>query len=265
MSLLAEYLGITDEELDELGIELHGNTGSSGEMVYEYYFEVPDYLSEEVLEKMCWKAGETIYVPLNIVSDYQDDTDIDNEEMRWIRSNPHSSRFDELIFDLDSLHVKLSNEEVYLSKLESKMFYSYAVTLFEAFLSETAKYVVANNEKSLAKAAIYFSQSENAEHFKLDQILNLDITKYVIGKISGLTFHNPKIAQKFLSAILHAEIDLSRINEVIKNSHDIVHRNGKRIDGTEIMLSRDDIKNAFSLIEKAAKDIQDKWITFESL
>lgn len=264
MSLLADYLGITEEELDDLDIELHEDTGSSGEMVYGYYFEVSDTLSEELLEEMGWTPGQTIYVPLNVVNDDRDDVEIDEEEMHWIRQSPQAVRFQELIFDLDSLQVKLSKEDGYLSKIESRMLYSYAVTLFEAFLSETAKHVIANNEKSLAKAAQYFSNVETAQQFTLEQLLRLDITKHIIGKVSGLTFHNIKIAQKFLSAILLSEIDLSSLNGVVKNRHDIVHRNGKKIDGTEIKLTGKDIKDAFVLIENAAQDVQKKVLSLDA-
>lgn len=51
---------ITDEQYDELDIELHEDTGSSGEMVYSYWFNVPETASAEILQKTGWKVGQFI-------------------------------------------------------------------------------------------------------------------------------------------------------------------------------------------------------------
>ena len=60
MNELAEYLGLTDEQYEELDIELHADTGSSGEMVYSYWFYVPENTPLEVLEVTGWKRGQLI-------------------------------------------------------------------------------------------------------------------------------------------------------------------------------------------------------------
>ncbi len=59
-SALAQHLGITDDEWDEIGADLHANTGHSGEMPYDYWFTVPEGTSEELLEKTGWKVGQVI-------------------------------------------------------------------------------------------------------------------------------------------------------------------------------------------------------------
>ncbi|WP_305374339.1 hypothetical protein [Photobacterium leiognathi] len=59
-SSLSRYLGITDEEWDEMGAELNANTGSSDEMTYYYWFTVPDGTSDDILEKTGWKVGQTV-------------------------------------------------------------------------------------------------------------------------------------------------------------------------------------------------------------
>ena len=67
MSELATYLGITDDQLDELNLEMHEDTGSSGEMVYSYYFYVPENTSQEILEITGWEPGQLVNgVPLNV-------------------------------------------------------------------------------------------------------------------------------------------------------------------------------------------------------
>ncbi|MCG9575360.1 hypothetical protein L1D14_03830 [Vibrio tubiashii] len=59
-SPLAQHLTISDDELSSMSIELIANTGSSGDAVYSYWFEVPDDTPKELLEKNDWKVGQTI-------------------------------------------------------------------------------------------------------------------------------------------------------------------------------------------------------------
>ena len=59
-SSLSQYLGITDEEWDEMGAELNANTGSSDEMTYYYWFTVPDGTPDDILEKTGWEVDQTI-------------------------------------------------------------------------------------------------------------------------------------------------------------------------------------------------------------
>ncbi len=68
MSELATYLGITDDQLEELDLELLEDTGSSGEMVYSYYFYAPENMSSEIKELTGWKPGQHIVsIPTSVV------------------------------------------------------------------------------------------------------------------------------------------------------------------------------------------------------
>lgn len=68
MSQVVEELGIPDEFAEEFlswDVEYHDDTGSSGDMVYGYYFYVPEEASEEILEEMHWKPGDTVRLSVN--------------------------------------------------------------------------------------------------------------------------------------------------------------------------------------------------------
>jgi len=70
MNELATYLGITDDQYEQLDIELEEDTGSSGEMVYSYHFYVPENTPEDVLLLTGWKLGQLINgIPKNVVED----------------------------------------------------------------------------------------------------------------------------------------------------------------------------------------------------
>ncbi|MBO2656123.1 hypothetical protein I6M49_22025 [Shewanella algae] len=51
-----------------MDIELQADTGNSGEMIYSYYFEVPEGTSQAILDKKGWNEGEIINgIPIWVV------------------------------------------------------------------------------------------------------------------------------------------------------------------------------------------------------
>ncbi|EKQ7193167.1 hypothetical protein OGU21_15235 [Klebsiella oxytoca] len=74
-SKLAEYLDLTDEELLEMGLDedqIHPDTGSSGEMIYSYYFNVPEETPDEILKNKGWSVGDRIEIDLNFFDEPDD-------------------------------------------------------------------------------------------------------------------------------------------------------------------------------------------------
>ncbi|MFA0715875.1 hypothetical protein AB4622_07640 [Vibrio splendidus] len=66
--LLSRHLGISDDDWEEMGVELNANTGNSGEMIYGYWFIVPEGTSEEILQKTGWEIGQMIdHIPVELV------------------------------------------------------------------------------------------------------------------------------------------------------------------------------------------------------
>lgn len=66
-SLLAEYFDLSIDEAAEMDLEgkIHENTGSTGEMVYSYYFAVPESTPQSVLDSQGWTVGDHVELPLN--------------------------------------------------------------------------------------------------------------------------------------------------------------------------------------------------------
>lgn len=59
-SPVAKYLGLSNDQLEELEIEFIPDTGSSGSMVYSYWFNVPENVSQEILDVTGWKPNQLI-------------------------------------------------------------------------------------------------------------------------------------------------------------------------------------------------------------
>jgi len=77
-SQLAEYLDLTDEELEEIGLDeddIFPDTGNSGDMIYSYYFNVPEQTPQHILEKKGWVIGERVEIDRNFFDD--DDSEED--------------------------------------------------------------------------------------------------------------------------------------------------------------------------------------------
>ncbi|WP_171882580.1 hypothetical protein [Klebsiella quasipneumoniae] len=67
-SKLADYLDLTNEELLDMGLDedqIYPDTGSSGEMIYSYYFNVQEETPIEILKKKGWAVGDRIEIDLN--------------------------------------------------------------------------------------------------------------------------------------------------------------------------------------------------------
>ncbi len=60
MDSVAAYLEVPahlEDSFLSLSLEYHENTGSTGDMTYSYYFEVPEDTSDELLSAMNWGLG----------------------------------------------------------------------------------------------------------------------------------------------------------------------------------------------------------------
>lgn len=80
-SRLASYLKLTDEQLEEMGLDedqIFADTGSSGEMIYSYYFNVPEETPNKILKKKKWAIGDRVEIDLNYFDEphHPDEPDI---------------------------------------------------------------------------------------------------------------------------------------------------------------------------------------------
>ncbi|KAA0020733.1 hypothetical protein F0A16_02795 [Salinicola corii] len=60
--------GLTAQDVDEVDIEelLQEDTGSSGEMVYSLYFNVPENTPAHILAKTGWEIGDRVEVSQHV-------------------------------------------------------------------------------------------------------------------------------------------------------------------------------------------------------
>lgn len=189
---------------------------------------------------------------------------IDDAEEQWIANNPQSARFRDFEDGINWLRYKYDLVKFFTIQQDFRIVYSYAVTLLEAFFSETAKYVVSNDKKAFINSAKYLDETDKRK-YKLEQVAANSIKKLVLTRVSELTFHNTKTIKEFFSKVLETEIDLPELGDVINTRHDIVHRNGKTRGNEDIVLTIADIKNALTIIEGAASYVHERVLKLDGI
>lgn len=86
------------------------------------------------------------------------------------------------------------------------------------------------------------------------------LDREIVKKLSGILWHNlDKVKEIFKHS---ANIELPEIDNYLRRAiltrHDIVHRNGKKIDGEETLITHSDVKKLISEVELFAYSINNQ-------
>jgi hypothetical protein len=181
-------------------------------------------------------------------------------EFRWYKQHSYSEMhecFNNNIDDLKDLlrnNISLQYEDTYY-----KMVFAHAVTLLESFLSDTVKSLVVSNKECLANAIINIEELKKKK-FSLTEFTNQKdgVIGLVLKELSEILYHNiPKVI-KILEAILGCSItvDQKKVCYITSVRHDVVHRNGKTVEGRIIDLDIDTVVQSIENIEQFVLALQ---------
>ncbi len=156
------------------------------------------------------------------------------------------------------------------SGLLSKLLFANAITLLETYLSDTLIFAVVNFPpimRRLVEADSEFGRSkiDTKDIFRKHEGLKSDVVAY----LESLMHHNlNRVKHLYLSSLsveLPSEIDF--IYRAINDRHDIVHRNGRRRDGSIVSPDLDSVKELLPRILQMVRviDLQVKDIYPEYL
>ncbi|PKH06692.1 HEPN domain-containing protein [Moritella sp. Urea-trap-13] len=219
-------------------------------------------ISDNSLE---WKEVEADY--WYMIEQNQEDAEWE-AETEWLLKSGTSHLHKHFIKQLDALmemaelNLTEQNKMPFLlnSHLVINMTYAYSVTLLEAFLGDTIKALINENSKVLKNAISNVEQLKKAKYSLNDFFSeSVSVASLATRKISEeILFHNiPKVMTVYEQAIgKKLNIDFSSVNQITNIRHDIVHRNGYKIDGSSIFISPDDLKKAIESIKVFANDLQ---------
>lgn len=151
-----------------------------------------------------------------------------------------------------------------LSKLEpshheqrqilNRLLYANVVTLMETFLSDAFVNIVLDNQeytRRLVETTPKFIEGKFSKSniFTLMENLEKDVTEYLLNEV---TYHNIWIVEKMYKSVLNIRFphDLLSLQKIIMRRHDIVHRNGKTIEGKTIVVSSEDVSSAIETVRE---------------
>ena len=161
--------------------------------------------------------------------------------------------FDTAIADTRSL-MGLSANNPTLARL----LYANVITAMETYLSDTLKKHVLNRPAITRR----FVQSNDAFKVKIlvsDIFKRLDnLNEEIVKSIDMMSFHNLDKTTGIYESVLdtHFPSDLlPELKQAVENRHDIVHRNGKTVQGNSIDVSMDDVENLICLVDKTIRHL----------
>jgi hypothetical protein len=154
--------------------------------------------------------------------------------------------------------------------LLSKLLFANAITLLEAYLSDTLIFAVVNFPpimRRLVEADPEFGRRslEAKDIFRKHERLKSDVVDY----LENLMYHNLKRVKCLYLSSLSVEFpsDMDFIYRAINDRHDIVHRNGRRKDGSSVKPDLNSVKELLLKTKDLARviDLQVKNIYPEYL
>lgn len=185
-------------------------------------------------------------------------------EANWSRENKYKKIYADFLSQLTLVAadgLTAGNSTIHL-----KMRFSYAVTLMESCLQEMLKSVTMQYEVFRRNAIINI---EEIKSMKISAPVLLDkdpvdiLDAAILGHLSRLLYHNMDKVKKVYPQILGEDFPIisESLNKVIPDlmnlRHDIVHRNGKNIDGEEIIISTEMVESGIRDIRNFVEGVYD--------
>jgi hypothetical protein len=246
-------------------IYIWGGPYDAGEELSIFYEYVQDNVIEELAHELSMDCPE--WTEAEKPSDYE------NEYLELILSdNDFFKSFSESIEHIKAIleiDLNIATTKGHLLGL----LYISVITAIETYLSDAFINTVINNEDNMRKF-VKRNPEFTKKTFKLSEIyekfenINNDVKSYLL----TLLWHNLKKIKPMYKTTLDIGFpeDLDEIFTAINTRHDLVHRNGKNVEGEKIVISQQEVEeliiNASQFIEfinnQIDKSIGDEAIDF---
>jgi len=148
--------------------------------------------------------------------------------------------------------LKLEPSHHQQRQILNRLLYANVVTLMETFLSDAFVNIVLENQeytRKLVEITPKFIEGKFSKSniFVLMENLKKEVADYLLNEV---TYHNIWIVEKMYKGVLNIRFpnDLVPLQKIIMCRHDIVHRNGKTIEGKAIVISSEEVQSAIETI-----------------
>lgn len=189
----------------------------------------------------------------------------DDYETYLIERSGHRAAFEHSILAI----LSLLGEQVSAPDKEHlhRLLYVNVITVVECYLSDFFISRIQEDGKLRRKLI------ETTSTFKEQKIAVSDvfgvmdaIEKKVNSYLAGLVWHRLDHVNVLYKGVLGVSLpsDMNALRNAIAVRHELVHRNGKKQDGTEHEISETDIRSAIKLAEELVDHIEDGWLAVSS-
>lgn len=185
----------------------------------------------------------------------------DNDIDEYFIENLNTEFYDNFKIALRSIELLSHQSPVLKEELQqslNRMLYGNIITAMESYLSDAFTHVVLSDELKIRRLVEKTPELQNRT-LKLGEIfLRLDSLKSEVQKyLMELIYHRLDKVRELYYHTLNIKFpeDLSSIFKAIINRHDIVHRNGKRKDGSTLTITSEDVSFLLSEVTSFIKEI----------
>ncbi|MBP3717736.1 MAG: hypothetical protein J6I79_09615 [Paludibacteraceae bacterium] len=201
----------------------------------------------------CPKCGKLFEVELS-TSFYGGEGYIDSDDVEILDVVENNPDFEEYIsrsiFEVEHNKIDRIMQEIGAVSLSDdtvnylyKLFYANLIAEMEVYLYATIlKQVLSSDENKLKFLANYSPFRERK--FNISEVVGMfkNLSGYIKETLNKLVYHNMSSVSKMYKDVLNIELgDVSFLKDAISKRHDIVHRNGKTLDGKEVVVTKDDV------------------------
>lgn len=245
---LAKKLGITYDELSETEWHIETDESKDG-IVYSYVVYFKDSSPRRILDKI-EGLDENNQVWLS-------PHDLDDEEYY-----DYEEQYEAIIankFFYDSFQNEISNvrqlndiqlESQTLLTVLKRQLYITAIGALETFLSET--FINITNEKpDYFRNFIETYPNFTERKFQLNQIYGEydKLQETAKKEMLEVIYHNlAKVRNMYISTFKIEFPDISELSKAVNTRHDLVHRNGKTKDGSDVTVTKETVTELLNQI-----------------
>lgn len=259
---LAKRLGITSEELEELGYRIETDESRDG-FIYGYLIFFNDDAPSDILDKVIglednsyvflppWEYGNNDY--------YEDEFDSELFEI-----TPYDTFLTELQNLSDLNETSLSNDKI--DKIQKRLIFIGICGTLETYLSDTFITRVLANDIYIQNFVESYPEFRNVK-FNLKNIYTelAKIKETVKRTVGDIIYHNYRKVREMYRATFKVEFpSLKPIMPSLPIRHDLVHRNGKSKDGNIREVTKKDVTDLIEVVKKFVLEIETELSSIQS-
>jgi hypothetical protein len=185
------------------------------------------------------------------------DNDIDEYFIENLNTEFHDN-FKVAIRSIELLSHQAPVLKEELQQSLNRMLYVNIITAMESYLSEAFTHVVLSDELNVRKLVEKTPELQSRPLKLGDIFLRIDSLESEVQKyLMELIYHRLDKVRELYRHTLNIKFpeDLSSIFKAIINRHDIIHRNGKRKDGSTLTITSEDVSFLLNEVTSFIKEV----------